>query len=62
MYIANLWNVWEAGAMEPGIVDGQRDQGQHAELNRFASGVDATFIMQPDGTLAGTYTLFRNIL
>jgi hypothetical protein len=48
----------EMGAMKPGIVDGQgRIRGSTLKLDRFASGVDTTFTMQPDGTLAGTYTL-----
>ena len=48
----------EMGVMKPGIVDGQgRIKGSTLKLDRFASGVDTTFTMQPDGTLAGTYTL-----
>lgn len=48
----------EMGTMKPGIVDGQgRISGGSMRLDRFASGVDAAFTMQPDGTLAATYSV-----
>src|SRR5262249_55303677 len=45
------------GDMKPGIVDGQGKIGAAGtmELDRFASGIDASFTLQGDGTLAGTY-------
>ena len=50
----------EAGDMKPGIVDGKgRIGGDRMKLERFASGVDATFTMQPDGTLMGKYTVLE---
>jgi hypothetical protein len=47
------------GDLKPGIVDGQGkiSAGGKMKLDRFASGVDASFVMQGDGTLAGTYLL-----
>jgi hypothetical protein len=46
------------GDMKPGIVDGQgRIGGSTMRLERFASGVDTSFTMQGDGTLAGTATV-----
>ena len=43
---------------KPGTVDGQGKIGGSAlKLDRFANGADATFTMQGDGTLAGTYAL-----
>jgi hypothetical protein len=46
------------GDMKPGIVDGKgRIGGGTMKLERFASGVDTSFTMQADGTLAGTATL-----
>jgi hypothetical protein len=45
---------------KPGIVDGKgRIGGSTLKLERFANGADATFTMQSDGTLAGTYTLLE---
>ncbi len=47
-----------AGGTTPGIVDGQgKISGSRLKLDRFASGVDTVFTLQPDGTLAGTYTV-----
>jgi hypothetical protein len=45
------------GDMKPGIVDGQGRIGANGtmKLDRFASGIDASFTLQGDGTLAGTY-------
>ena len=43
---------------KPGTADGQgRIAGSTLKLDRFANGADATFTMQGDGTLAGTYAL-----
>jgi hypothetical protein len=43
---------------KPGTVDGQgKIGGSTLKLDRFANGADATFTMQGDGTLAGTYAL-----
>lgn len=48
----------QASGITPGIVDGQGKIGAaKMKLDRFASGVDTVFIMQGDGTLAGTYTV-----
>jgi hypothetical protein len=42
----------------PGTADGQgRIAGSTLKLDRFANGADATFTMQANGTLAGTYAL-----
>jgi hypothetical protein len=42
----------------PGTAEGQgRIAGSTLKLDRFANGADATFTMQGDGTLAGTYAL-----
>jgi len=51
--------AWGAlGDLKPGIVDGNgRIAGSTLKLERFANGADATFALQPDGTLAGTYAL-----
>lgn len=48
-----------SGDMKPGIVDGKGKIGANGtmKLDRFASGVDASFTMQSDGTLAGTYSV-----
>jgi hypothetical protein len=45
------------GDMKPGIVDGQGriSAGGTMKLDRFASGIDASFTLQGDGTLTGTY-------
>ena len=45
------------GDMKPGIVDGQGkiNAAGTMKLDRFASGIDASFTLQGDGTLAGTY-------
>ena len=43
---------------KPGTADGQgRVAGSTLKLDRFANGADATFTLQGDGTLAGTYAL-----
>ena len=43
---------------KPGTVDGQgKIGGSTLKLDRFANGADATFTLQGDGTLAGTYAL-----
>ncbi|MCT2576419.1 MULTISPECIES: hypothetical protein [unclassified Mesorhizobium] len=43
---------------KPGIADGAgRIAGNTLKLGRLPNGADITFTMQPDGTLAGTYTL-----
>jgi hypothetical protein len=43
---------------KPGIVDGNgKITGGTLKLLRFPNGADATFTMQPDGTLAATYAL-----
>ena len=43
---------------KPGTADGKgRISGSTMKLERFANGADATFTMQGDGTLAGTYVL-----
>jgi hypothetical protein len=43
---------------KPGTADGQgRIAGSTLKLDRFANGADATFTLQGDGTLAGTYAL-----
>jgi hypothetical protein len=49
--------AWGAlGDMKPGIVDGQgRISNGTMKLDRFASGIDATFTLQGDGTLTGSY-------
>jgi hypothetical protein len=51
--------AWGAlGDMKPGIVDGKgKIGGTTMKLERFASGADTSFTMQPDGTLAGTHTV-----
>ncbi|WP_246800774.1 hypothetical protein [Mesorhizobium amorphae] len=42
----------------PGVADGAgKIVGQTLKLGRLPNGADASFAMQPDGTLAGTYTL-----
>ena len=45
------------GVMKPGIVDGQGkiNASGTMKLDRFASGIDASFTLQGDGTLAGSY-------
>jgi hypothetical protein len=45
------------GDMKPGIVDGQGKISANGtmKLERFASGIDASFILQGDGTLTGSY-------
>ena len=46
------------GDMKPGIVDGKgKIANGTMKLERFASGVDATFTLGGDGTLAGTYSV-----
>ena len=43
---------------KPGTADGQgRIAGSTLKLDRFANGADATFTLQGDGTLTGTYAL-----
>jgi hypothetical protein len=43
---------------KPGVADGAgKIVGNTLKLARLPNGADATFIMQPDGTLAATYAL-----
>ncbi|MDX8510686.1 hypothetical protein [Mesorhizobium captivum] len=43
---------------KPGVADGAgRIVGNTLKLGRLPNGADATFTMQPDGTLAATYAL-----
>ena len=52
----------DMGDMNPGIVDGQgRINANGAlKLDRFPNGINVSFAMQQDGTLAGTYTVLED--
>ena len=50
------------GDMNPGIVDGQGKINANGtlKLDRFPNGINVSFAMQQDGTLAGTYTVLED--
>jgi hypothetical protein len=46
------------GDIRPGTAEGKgRIRGDQLKFDRFANGGDAVFVMQPDGTLAGSYSI-----
>jgi hypothetical protein len=48
----------DLGDNRPGVADGDgKIVGNTLKLGRLPNGADATFIMLPDGSLTGTYTL-----
>lgn len=52
----------DMGDMNPGIVDGQGkiNAAGRLKLDRFPNGINVSFTMQQDGTLAGTYTVLED--
>ena len=52
----------DMGDMNPGIVDGQGRINPNGtlKLDRFPNGINVSFAMQQDGTLAGTYTVLED--
>jgi hypothetical protein len=52
----------DMGDMNPGIVDGQGkiNASGKMKLDRFPNGINVSFAMQQDGTLAGTYTVLED--
>jgi hypothetical protein len=52
----------DMGDMNPGIVDGEGkiNAAGRLKLDRLPNGINVSFSMQQDGTLAGTYTVLEN--